>query len=342
MYIYGITFKAGNGASTASINFSSTPGQHRLEKCKLWLGSTSASARIQPGIVTQTNVMSIDLVNCRMEFSSTSQTANVGGRVTIHGLVVEGATLPTTLFTQAGTTGPCRLHVHGADLSALGSGKTIFSFGSTPKTDDIAFINCKLGASVTLHGTEPSHLRGAVLRFINCSSADTNYDYKLISGALGSIDHETTIVRTGGASDGTTPISRKMVSTSQVSLGAPLESDWSFIWNDSTGSSKTLTVEMVTDNVTLTDAEAWVEVDYLGTSGFPLEVRTSDRQANILGTPSNQTSSSVTWTTTGLTTPVKQKLEVTFTPQEKGLIRARVILAKASTTVYIDPQPILS
>ena len=35
----------------------------------------------------------------------------------------------------------------------------------------------------------------------------------------------------------------------------------------------------------------------------------------------NQADSSETWTTTGLSAPVKQKIAVTFTPQEKGLHR---------------------
>lgn len=35
---------------------------------------------------------------------------------------------------------------------------------------------------------------------------------------------------------------------------------------------------------------------------------------------------------------MKQSLAVTFTPQEKGIIRAKVCLAKASTTMYFDPK----
>ena len=112
------------------------------------------------------------------------------------------------------------------------------------------------------------------------------------------------------------------------------------IWNDAIGSSKTVTVYTVTDNVTLTDAEAWVEVEYLGTSGFPLGNFSDDRVADLVfGTPANQTSDSSTWTTTGLATPVKQALAVSFTPQEKGWFRVRVMVAKASLTVYYDPLP---
>jgi len=41
------------------------------------------------------------------------------------------------------------------------------------------------------------------------------------------------------------------------------------VWNDSTGVSLTATVEVVTDNVTLKDDEAWVEVRDRGTGLDP-------------------------------------------------------------------------
>jgi hypothetical protein len=43
-----------------------------------------------------------------------------------------------------------------------------------------------------------------------------------------------------------------------------------------------------------------------------------------------------------LTTPVKQELSVTFTPEEKGPIRFRVMLGKASTVMYLCPEAVVS
>ena len=97
-------------------------------------------------------------------------------------------------------------------------------------------------------------------------------------------------------------------------------------------------IEILHDSVTnLQDDEVWLEVEYLGTAGFPLSLFASDRMTDILSTPADQTTSSVAWTTTGLTNPNKQKLAVTFTPQEIGVVRCRVALAKPSYTVYVDP-----
>ncbi len=171
----------------------------------------------------------------------------------------------------------------------------------------------------------------------NCDDGDTNYRL-WVEDYAGSIKQETTIVRSGGASDGTTSLSWKMVSSANAEYPLiVLDSPEIVQWNDTTGSAITVTVEIITDNVTLTDAECWLEVQYLGTSGYPLSTFISDAKADVLATAANQTTSTETWTTTGLTTPTKQKLSVTFTPQEKGFLHAVVKLALLSTTVYVDP-----
>jgi hypothetical protein len=227
------------------------------------------------------------------------------------------------------------------DLSLLGSGKNLVDVTNMTGKSLVSFENCKLGSSVTVATGTFSNAGGngsVEIRLVNCDSADTNYRYHK-QNYHGTITQESTIVRTGGASDGTTPISRKMVSTANTKIYSPLVMDDIVFWNETTGSSQTATIEVVTDNVTLTDAECWLEVEYLGTSGFPISSLVNDRVTDdVFGTPANQTTSSETWTTTGLTTPVKQKLAVAFTAQEKGYVRIRVMLAKASTTVYVCPQ----
>jgi hypothetical protein len=124
---------------------------------------------------------------------------------------------------------------------------------------------------------------------------------------------------------------------------APLVSDDIAIWIDSVGTSRTISIDIIHDSLTaLTDAEVWMEIDFLGSASFPLSTPLSDKRATVLTTPANQTISTVDWTTTGLTNPNKQKLEVTFTPNMKGFVYARVCLAKASYTIYVDPKPVSS
>jgi hypothetical protein len=128
-----------------------------------------------------------------------------------------------------------------------------------------------------------------------------------------------------------------MVSSVNSNIYAPLESEPILYWNEST-SSVTLSIEVLTNNnITLTNADAWIEVDEMGTSGFPLTLNQTNRVATVLSSTSNQPSSSATWTTTGLTNPIPQYLSVTFTPVRKGPLYLRVMLARASTTMYFDP-----
>jgi hypothetical protein len=111
------------------------------------------------------------------------------------------------------------------------------------------------------------------------------------------------------------------------------------VWNATTNSAITLTIPIITDNVTLTDAQAWLEVEYQASNTSPLGTLVSTRVSDpIFGTAVNVASDTTsTWTTTGLTTPVKQKLSATITPQAIGLIRVYLVVAKPSTTVYYDP-----
>jgi hypothetical protein len=177
----------------------------------------------------------------------------------------------------------------------------------------------------------------------NCDSGTTNYRLWIETYA-GSIKSETTLVKTGGASDGTTALSWKLTTTANANETiAPLITDDMAIWIDSTGSTKTISVDILHNSATaLTDAEVWLEIDYLGSSAQPLGTPASDKRATVLTTAANQTTSSATWTTTGMTNPIKQKLEVTFTPNMKGFVYARVCLAKASYTIYVDPEPVIS
>ena len=342
-YYYGVTFRAGSGANTGTINIGSTSTTSTytvFDSCGLSLLSTSGISKILFGIVnTGASGGSVVLRNCTITFSEASQHIDINGS---GDFLWEGGssagTAPTYLF-QAEAGGGGTLWLRGVDLSGIGSGSNLVraQFGMR---NTFNFENCKLGSSVTISTGSIVGPNGMAVRVTNCDSTDTNYRYYWQTYS-GTVTHEATIVRTGGASDGTTSISRKMVSTANSKFHAPLELDPIIIWNELT-SSITVTVHIITDNVTLTDAECWVEVEELGTSGFPISSIQSDRVTNILTTPANQTTSTETWTTTGLTTPVKQKLNVTFTPAEKGPLKIRVMLAKASTTVYVCPKAVVS
>lgn len=340
-YVYGITFDAGTGASGASASISlNNSANHfqRFEQCSFRLNTSGSSQTLHTtSAVASTGQTKTTWIACSVRFGSTSHSIQLNRGVFEWegGSLLSGGTSPSTLFTISGTSNYQGIaHISGVDFSNASSSVNLVT-GQTPGY--VLFRNCKLPASWSGGVFTGTFAPGGRVEMHNCDAADTNYRL-WVEDYSGNIKSETTIVVTGGASDGTTPLAWKMASTANASYPVTaLHSPEIVKWNDTTGSAITATVEIITDNVTLTDAECWIEVQYLGTSGFPLSVFVSDAKADILATAANQSSSSVTWTTTGLGTPVKQKLSVTFTPQEKGFLHAVVHLAKASTTVYVDP-----
>lgn len=343
-YFYGITLTAGSaaGPSTVLFNWTSTaPWWTKFEDCLLVLGGSGSGSKLKVGSTSSgADSQLLELVNTPISFGGVPNT--IASRSPIIWTNTPSAlpgSAPTVLFGSPGGTGNAgSVTMCGVGLSAMGSGKSLFTVSSSLIDYKIRIERCKLGASVQITTGSIPGQGGPQIDMVNCDSADTNYRYYK-QRYQGEIFQETTIVRTGGASDGTTPVSRKMVSSSNThEFYDALVSDPCVFWNDTTGSAQTATIETVTDNVTLQDDEAWIEVEYLGTSGFPISSWVSDRPTDVLATPADQTTSSVAWTTTGLTTPVKQKLSAAFTAQEKGLVMVRVHLAKPSVTMYFDPE----
>lgn len=346
-YWEGLVFKAGVGsASTVAhlqIGTTSTPTANVFKNCLFEQGSSGAS-RIQLGAggAGANDDIQVTLINPIFKFNATSQyILTACGRVRwIGGSIDAAGSIPTTLLqpgSGVGTT--CDLIISGADLSAITGNLVLISAAATGK---IEFRNCKLGAGVTLTtGTPPGP--GCVEVFAyNCDSADTNYMFAY-RGYGGSVDTVTGQYLSGGSTVDSQAIALKGVSSAGTTFTQPLTIPVSPIYVDTVGSAKTVTVEIAQDSAAaaLTESEIWLEVEYLGTSGYPISSVATDHNSTILSLSSTaQTTSTATWT--GLTNPTKQKLAVTFTPQEKGYIQLRVCLAKASTTVYIDQLPVVA
>jgi hypothetical protein len=335
-YCYGLTFSCGTGASTASIVFGAGSAMGwTLEACKLILVNTSASSTIALGSTSAVNYGN-KWLNTTVKFAATGQAIMLAGGVfewkgTASAVDAAGS-IPTTLVKGTSRTGSAL--IEGVDLSALGAGSTIF--GAASSASQLVAKDCKLGSSVTPAATPTAP--GSKASLIRCDSGDTNYTQSSYQYG-GTQTVETTIVRTGGASDGTTSVAWKLVTTANPEWHAPFECLPIVIWNETTGSAVTVTVEGVWDaGAVPNDDEIWLEAEYLGTSGFPLGNFANDSKADILATAAAQTSSSETWTTTGLSTPVKFKLSKQITPAEKGPITVYVKAAKASSTFYVCPK----
>lgn len=226
------------------------------------------------------------------------------------------------------------------DFSEIGNGATATSLvdvSDTVATCNMKFVRCKLptDAGFTMTVGSWTHSNGRVL-FHHCSSDNKAYDF-YEQDFCGTVSDETTIVLPEGASDGTTSISLKMESNANALdriLG--LESPSINAWTNST-TEKTFSIEVVHDSATaLQNDEIWMELHYPVNNTDGLGGYASSRCGPLVAA-ADITDSTEPWTTTGLTNPNTRKLSVTVTPGKKGPVMARVYLAKASTTVYVDP-----
>jgi hypothetical protein len=340
---YGIQFTFSSASSWAAIFNGLTAFAQVFDTCKFFYTGNAAGSTLGFGSGTAAGQSRTELLNCQFKLANAGQRINADRDIFIRGgSWASGGTNPTGVFTLGSTGRPTTLVVEGFDFSNLGttvnliqaitegSCKAIFRYVKVPASwtgSLVASGAIKLGNRIEMH---------------NFDSGDTNY--KLwIEDYAGTIRDETTIVRTGGASDGTTQMTWKM--TTSANAGYPvtkLESPERAIWKEVVGSAITCTVQVVHDSQgagsgsKVQDDEWWLEVQSLNTSGVPLSSFTIDAKASVVAAAANQTDSTDTWVTTGLTTPVKQALSVTFTPQEKGYLLWKVCGAKASKTVYAD------
>jgi hypothetical protein len=332
---YGIIFSAGDGTNNAVLSLNSTFGRViRYVNCAFRLTNTAATSTIQVGnsfgAVTEWN-------SCTAQFGDLSQRIGINSGVLIWRNTANAVTgtVPNPLLTFA-AGGAGVYFIEGVDLAALSTGYTLVSQSGSGRS--ATFKDCKLGSGVTVSTNNTAGPGLGETFLIRCDSGDTNYRTEKYTFS-GTQTTETTIVRTGGASDGTTPIAWKIVTTANSEWEYPFECLPISVWNETTGSAITVTIQGIWGGgaVPLND-EIWIDVEYLGTSGFPLAVKATSTKADGLATGTSIAAGSGTWG--GSTT--KFAMSATFTPQEKGPITIYVKAAKPSSTFYIDPKVTVS
>jgi hypothetical protein len=352
LYVYGVSFIATGGAVNSKWAINSANGGNTkqvYEHCTFDHQSTGSTAILNIGSGANQPGNSVEFRNCHVGVASSGGSAIViisTRFIWSGGTILSGTNAPELLkLTSLGEgVDAC---IEGVDLSNMPTSFDVID-GSIGVTGRVLIRNCKLPASWSgnLLKSAPMGFRAEMHH--NCDDGDTNYSI-WVEDYAGSIRDETTIVRSGGASDGTTSLAWKMTSSANALYKfLPLESPEIVIWNETAGSSVTATIEIVHDSQgagtgsDFQDDEIWLEAQYLGTSGYPLSLFADNAKADYKASAADHPNSSETWTTTGLTTPVKQYLSVTFTPQEKGFIHLKVLLAKASKVVYVCPKVTIS
>lgn len=261
----------------------------------------------------------------------------------INGLAFVNAAYRTgTVLRQASGAG--RVMIDGADFSGFTNATNCEIVGAmiSPRAQ---LVNCLTKSSPTLINAATSRYPGNEILLVNVGPVDDPIALTLLRYG-GDLVSSTAIVRTGGASIEDIACSWLVTTTANCGENAPFYSPWIYGHITTTG-SKTFDVCITNDTADFTDAEVWMEVEYMGAADSPLYTLGSDQRATITTTPAAQTDDTTsTWTGAGPSYTYKQKLSVTATVNETGLYRARVAVGVTSIAssryFYVDPKVTVS
>lgn len=337
LWSYGVSYSCGTGSNTGGMTLCSGTETQTYVAGTFTLRSTGNTA-INLGTSGGNYAPRVKLSGCNVKLSGVGQRLQLYSNFVWDGGTMLAGTVATSIFRINGRNASTAT-VSGVDFSSMPTALNLVD-GSGIGSGRIMFRNCRLPASWTgsLWSTVPAAM-GMRAEMHNCDSAGTNYRM-WVEDYAGSTKSETALVKTGGASDGVTPISWNMTTSANASYPAtPLESPELSRWNAVVGSPITVTVDILNDSATgLTNADIWIEVQYAGNSAYPVTSFINNAKSDVMAVASDHTASSATWTITGMVNPNTQKLAVTFTPQAAGYLQARVFVAKPSTTIYVDPK----
>jgi hypothetical protein len=337
--LYGISIATGNVLTLAGSDLDESI---YAEDCNFML---AANQILGCGSATKTT-----LINCTIDLSADGTTnrtaaiffANNGSIVDIRDISFVSAGYRTgAIFNQSG--GRATWNVSGCDFSGFDSSCEIVDSA----TESVyTFNNCLLGATFT--PTTAIARSAFFCSLYNCGSSDEPTSLYLLND-FGSIISTSSIYRTSGAEIETIAAALLVTTSARCSEASPVYSPWIYGEVASTG-SKTFTVYITNDTADFTDAEVWLEVEYLGTADEANTTLVSDHRT-ITTTAANQTDDTTSvWV--GLNNSGQgladymQSLSVTATVGETGQYRARVCVGVASIAgsryFYIDPKVTVS
>ena len=233
----------------------------------------------------------------------------------------------TGVIFQCGAAAGAPLEISGADFSGFTNATTCELFTGETGNQPI-LTNCKTASSFTLvNATAPNV--GVRIALTNVGPADDPTSLRLHT-YFGDIVSSTLIYRSGGATIEGIANSWLVTTRATCNEYAPFHSPWIYGVVSSTG-SKNFDLYVTNDTGDFTDAQAWLEVEYLATSDSPLWTLASDQRATITTTAANQDDDTAsTWNGSGPAFTFKQRLRVTATVGETGQFRARVVTGVAS------------
>lgn len=275
--VYGVIFQSNNLSTSFTIN-NNGAGTMRFDDCSFQMTASTGNTHFEIG--GGSGLCQVLLNNTTVSFGSSGQLIACNNvRLTWKNTqnAVQGVA-PLRLFSY--TSVACTIVLDGLDLSAL---TTVIVDSNQNAPLNVTLTDCKLAAGVTV-AASPILSGGAAVDVIRSDSAATIYQaqrYNYFGQQVPSI----IVVRTGGASDGTTSVSYSITTSANALWDFPYEAFPIAIWNPVTGSTVTCTVHGIWNAAALpNNDQVWLDVEYLGSASSPLASFATGSKANNLAT----------------------------------------------------------
>lgn len=350
LYIHGIQFRltGSTGAAIFSFNTGATLTTIHFNECQFLGIATVGTGFNFCNSNTAQNEGYVMLTNCSVRYGATGHFLRFANRAQINGLtVLSGGVTPTSMFSygSSGNENSAMVEMNGLDFSVLSN--TAALNAATTKTTTVRYRNVKAPSGWTPSLFSATPLLGSRGELLNWASDDKNYRF-WVEDRHGKAKDEIVVKRsTNAASDGTTSYSMRLETTSNVAFPILAFRSPPIIKRHAAapGTTRTVAVQIAHDgSAAFSDKEVWLEVEYLGTAGFPLAKFTSDR-AIYTNAAAAQPASGVAWDgatgtgPNGSTTWHRLQLETpAITVEEEGYLIGTVCMAVPSKTLFADPQ----
>jgi hypothetical protein len=297
-YVHGLQFKAGTGvnsASAASILITLTSnGSMYFDACSFRLENIGNSGSVVQ--CATSNTTSTVFNNCTVFFGHVNDFVSAGACQFVWqntGQILEsGSAVPAQFFITGGSSTACpTVTLEALDLSQLTG--VIWSNSGNVMGRPFTIKDCKLNASATI--TQPSAV-DTVVQLVRSDSGATGYKSTRYAYE-GTETTETSITRVGGATDPTSQAqSRKIVTTANSQWLRPFKAEPYAIWNPTTGANVTVTVfGTINAGALPNNDDIWMEVEYLGSSSFPIGTIVTTTKANLFAANAAVASDGSTW-----------------------------------------------
>ena len=347
LYVYGLTLRtAGSTADSILLGSSGADSVDDVyESCYFWSGNTGSSV-IAVGENNSSNSGRVRFQGCTLRFGARTQYISIRAvkLEVINCTISVDGTKTDTLVSVTNNGGSA--YFAGCDLSWHGNtgGTALVKYTSANNNHNIVFENCKFASGWTASDADTEPANNDIWVY-NCDSGDVHYAFGHYNGFGSCVAYTGVYASDGPTYDGTNKFSWRIDTTAACSKWTPYISPWISTYHGGT-SAITPRVEILRDGSATawkTD-EVWGEFSAQATSGSTQSTITDDRATfaeMIAGTAGNQADGMGTgsWTGEGGTAKsLKVERTASVTPAEIGLLKARVFVGAASSTVYVDPQ----